>query len=123
MTWAARAGESSIVRPDRAQGARSSEWDGVEKLEVNKLDPDVGNGCQQEVTADEDVEQFHEAAHPTAEFAHSPVRGGGEGRGGRRVGVSAQRYSPSGRQVRRDRCAVCSGEGGSRAAGSRAHLL
>ena len=29
----------------------SSERDGVEHLEVNKLDPDVGHGREQEVTA------------------------------------------------------------------------
>ena len=72
----------------------SSEWDGVEELEVHKLDPDVGDSRQQEVAADEDVEQFHEAAPPAAEFADSPVRGGGEGRGGRRVGVSARVTRP-----------------------------
>ena len=50
----------------------SSEWDGVEELEVHKLDPDVGDSRQQEVAADEDVEQFHAAAHPTAELADRP---------------------------------------------------
>ena len=91
MTWAARAWR--IMRPELKPGS-SSEWDGVEKLEMNKLDPDVGNGRQQEVAADEDVEQFNEAAPPAAEFADSPARGGREGRGGRRVGVSVRVTRP-----------------------------
>ena len=88
-----RTRRANRARPELKPGS-SSERDGVEKLEMNKLDPDVRNGRQQEVTADEDVEQFHEAAHPAAEFADSPVRGGGEGRGGRRVGVSARVTRP-----------------------------
>ena len=50
----------------------SSERDGVEELEVHKLDPDVGDGREQEVAADEYVEQFHAAAHPAAELADRP---------------------------------------------------
>ena len=47
-----------------------SKGDRVEDLEVDKLDADVANGGEQQVTADEDIERLDEQAHALAQLAY-----------------------------------------------------